>query len=469
MLSHRAQKSLNWLAKEIPSVPVWPQDVLAMNSAENWLCRPDLVPLMKKAIVDNLEASHLSYSKDLGGPPDLLENASSFFNRFFNPRSPVLPSHIVCGAGAGSILDSLDFSLSELDEGMLINAPCWEGFGIASNLRNDDRLIPVTIPVGLSSPEQLIELYLKAMEAATCRVRSIIICNPMNPSGHIYPTSWLEAILQFCEEQDIQYIADEIYGMSAWESQQKKAPKPFSEKGPVVFESPETKFTSVLSLDMKRIGVNPARVHVVYALSKDLGSSGLRLVRTSPHAHWFFTNLLQGFLVTQKNPELRNAMAILNRYRVSNATSVIASSLFSDLLVLEHILVRNRMLLRSAAELVGDFLSFHRFAFYRPVAGVFIWTRLGGETATEASDAELMEGFASAKVSVASGVPFHSRDRGWFRITFALPREQLLEGLRRIERAMALEHTWRPSNDMEVVGVVSAQRTKPKVAGCMVM
>ncbi|KAG7434210.1 putative aminotransferase gliI [Fusarium oxysporum f. sp. raphani] len=456
MLSHRAQKSLNWLAEEIPSVPVWPEGVLAMNSAENWLCRPDIIPLMKKAIADNLEASHLSYSKNLGGPPDLLENTASFFNRFFSPRSPVLPSHIVCGAGAGSILDCLDFSLSELDEGMLINAPCWEGFGIASNLRNDDRLIPVTIPVGLSSPEQLIKLYRKAMEAATCRIRGIIVCNPMNPSGHIYPTHWLEAILQFCEEQDIQYIADEIYGMSAWELQQPKTLKTFSEKGPIVFESPETKFTSALSLDMERLKVNPARIHVVYALSKDLGSSGLRL----------------GFLVTQKNPELRNAMAILNRYRVSNATSVIASSLFSDLLVLEHILVRNRMLLRNAAELVGDFLTFHRFTFYRPVAGVFIWTRLGGETATEVSDAELMESFASAKVSVASGVPFHARDRGWFRITFALPREQLLEGLQRIERAMGLERTWRPSNDMEVAGFVSAQRPnlmKPKGAGCLVM
>ncbi|KAF5626165.1 aminotransferase [Fusarium sp. NRRL 52700] len=456
MLSHRAQKSLNWLAEEIPSIPVWPKDVLAMNSAENWLCRPDLIPLMKKAIADNLEASHLSYSKNLGGPPDLLENAASFFNRFFNPRNPVLPSQIVCGAGAGSILDCLDFSLSDLDEGMLINAPCWEGFGIASNLRNDDRLIPVAIPAGLSSPEQLIKLYLKAMEAATCRIRGIIVCNPMNPSGHIYPASWLEAILQFCEEQDIQYISDEIYGMSAWEPQQNKTPTPFSEKGPIVFESPETKFTSVSSLDMKGLKVNPARVHVVYALSKDLGSSGLRL----------------GFLVTQKNPELRNAMAILNRYRVSNATSVIASSLFSDLLVLEHILVRNRMLLRTAAELIGDFLSFHRFAFYRPVAGVFIWTRLGGDTATDVSDAELLDSFASAKVSVASGMPFHAADRGWFRITFALPREQLLEGLRRIERAMALERTWTPSNDVEVVGLVSVQgksMMKPKGAGCVVM
>jgi DNA-binding transcriptional MocR family regulator len=165
-------------------------------------------------------------------------------------------------------------------------------------------------------------------------------------------------------------------------------------------------------------------------------------------------------------------MAILNRYRVSNATSVIGSSLFSDLLVLEHILIRNRMLLRDAAELVGDFLSFHRFAFYRPVAGVFIWTRLGGESATKDSDAELMRSFASAKVSVASGVPFHSRDRGWFRITFALPHDDLMEGLRRIERAMDMERTWRPSRDQRDTSLVPVQRQnvgKSKGPGCIVM
>ncbi|KAK7427600.1 hypothetical protein QQZ08_005875 [Neonectria magnoliae] len=456
MLSHRVRKSLNWLADEIPTVPVWPEGVLAMNSAENWLCRPDLIPLMKRAISSNLKAEHLSYSKNLGGSPDLLEVAASFFNKFFSPRCPVQVEHIVCGAGAGSILDSLDFSLSELDEGMLIDAPMWEGFGIASNLRNDDRLIPVTRPDSLSSPEQLTELYLKAMDAAPCRIRGIIVCNPMNPSGHIYPESWLEAILQFCEAQDIQYISDEIYGMSAWGPPRYRDSEITSEKAAPVLESMETKFTSVLSMDLHRMKVNPARVHVVYALSKDLGSSGLRL----------------GFLVTQRNPELRHAMAILNRFRVSNATSVIGTGLFSDLLTLEHILIRNKMLLRNAAELVGDFLSFHRFSFYRPVAGVFIWTRLGGESATTESDAEMMRAFASARVAVASGVPFHAKDPGWFRITFALPHNDLMEGLRRIETAMVMKRKWQPEQGQCEANNLAVQRqieAKPKGSVCTMM
>lgn len=148
--------------------------------------------------------------------------------------------------------------------------------------------------------------------------------------------------------------------------------------------------------------------------------------------------------MTQQNPELRHAMALLNRYRVSSATSLIGLSVFSDLLVLEHILIRNRMFLRNAAELVGDFLSFHLFSFYRPVAGVFIWTRLGGESATKESDAEMMTRFASAKVAVASGAPFHAKEPGWFRITFAIPHNDLIEGLRRIEAAMGTKRTWRP-------------------------
>ncbi|KAF4982154.1 hypothetical protein FZEAL_2177 [Fusarium zealandicum] len=456
MLSHRVRKSLNWLTDEIPTQPVWPEGVLAMNSAENWLCRPDLLPLMKQAISSNLEASDLSYSKNPGGPPDLLKATASFFNKFFSPRCPVQAEHIVCGAGAGSILDSLDFSLSELDEGMLIDAPMWEGFGIASNLRNDDRLIPVTRPDSLSNPEQLVQLYLKAMEAAPCRIRGIIVCNPMNPSGHIYPTHWLEAILQFCESQDIQYISDEIYGMSAWGPPRYRDSETISVDSQSVFESPETKFTSVLSLDLKRLKVNPARVHVVYALSKDLGSSGLRL----------------GFLVTQQNPELRNAMAILNRYRVSSATSVIGLGLFSDLLVLEHILIRNRMLLRNAAELVEDFLCFHQFSFYRPVAGVFIWTCLGGGSASRDSDDAMMRSFASARVAVASGVPFHAKDPGWFRITFALPRKDLIEGLRRIELAMGTKRVWRPARDQcNEDGLVAQGQSEgwSRGSGCTVM
>lgn len=49
-----------------------------------------------------------------------------------------------------------------------------------------------------------------------------------------------------------------------------------------VFSNPKMKnahpFTSVLSLDLVTIGIDPSRVHMVWSMSKDFGQSGIRMV-----------------------------------------------------------------------------------------------------------------------------------------------------------------------------------------------
>lgn len=118
--------------------------------------------------------------------------------------------------------------------------------------------------------------------------------------------------------------------------------------------------------------------------------------------------------------------------------------LFSDLLKLEAIFARNKMDLRGAAEYVGDFLAFHNVSFYRPAAGCFLWARLGGVQATQESDAALWQRFASAGVALAIGRAFNETERGWFRITYALPQEDLEKGVRRIETALGVREKWQP-------------------------
>jgi hypothetical protein len=118
--------------------------------------------------------------------------------------------------------------------------------------------------------------------------------------------------------------------------------------------------------------------------------------------------------------------------------------LFSDLLALETIFARNKMDLRSAAEYVGDFLAFHNVSFYRPTAGCFLWARLGGSSATKESDAVLWQKFASAGVALAIGGAFNETEQGWFRITYALPQDDLHKGVRRIEIALGAKEKWHP-------------------------
>ncbi len=274
MISSRVKKSVAWHDNDSPADPPNPTGSIAMGNAENWLIRPEVLPTMREAIQRDFTVNDLDYQKHLPGYPELLQGIANFLNKFFSPRTPILPDHGLTQRGAMEILESLLFTICEENEGLLIDAPFWSGFGNAAHLRNSNQFIEVQRSSLSGDPEQIIKQYEKAMEGASCRVRGIIVCNPQNPFGHIYPTSYMEAVLKFCESHDIHYISDEIYGLSTWSDPN----QPRSEPNPNIVESPEKKFTSVLSMNLKKLKVNPARVHVIYGISKDFGSSGLRLV-----------------------------------------------------------------------------------------------------------------------------------------------------------------------------------------------
>lgn len=125
-------------------------------------------------------------------------------------------------------------------------------------------------------------------------------------------------------------------------------------------------------------------------------------------------------------------------------TSIAVASLFSNLQTVGIMLDNTKLRLRKAAEIVEDFLSFHKIVFYSPVAGCVMWGRVGGERATKQTDAELFGKLAAAGVVLGAGSRFKSQEPGWFRITFALPRKDLIEGLRRIEIGMEAKRRWIP-------------------------
>jgi aspartate/methionine/tyrosine aminotransferase len=273
MLSGRMKRSLSWLSEHASAEPNPPKGILEMDMAENWLVRPDVLPLIKDAMSLDLKQQDLSYSQELGGPPDLLHVSASFFNRFFSPQIAILPEHIVTSTGCSSVIETLIFSIADTGDGILLETPMWDGFAVTSTLRNNVRIVPVRHSRRPKNAADLIQLYSEAMKNATCPIRGLIICNPHNPLGQIYPTPWLEALLQFCEAHNIHFISDEIYALSNFGATRCGQ---YTNSDTVV--GLETKFTSVLSIDLKRLGVDQARVHVAYSISKDLGSSGVRLV-----------------------------------------------------------------------------------------------------------------------------------------------------------------------------------------------
>lgn len=147
-------------------------------------------------------------------------------------------------------------------------------FEISAVLRNGVKLIHVHIPSHEAhSAQAIVTAYRAATEEATCNVRGILFCNPHNPHGNVYPTEAIDALLQYCEEADLHFVSDEIYALSTFgviDEDKRGCGK--------LLESPVTEFVSVLSRDLQELGVNGSRVHLLYSISKDLGSSGIRLV-----------------------------------------------------------------------------------------------------------------------------------------------------------------------------------------------
>ena len=94
------------------------------------------------------------------------------------------------------------------------------------------------------------------------RLKALILTNPHNPTGRCYSTDVLKSMAEFCQDHNIHLIVDEIYAMSR------------CREAHINIQG----FKSFLSIDLQSIGVDLARVHIIWGTSKDFGSSGIRMV-----------------------------------------------------------------------------------------------------------------------------------------------------------------------------------------------
>ncbi|KAL6862023.1 PLP-dependent transferase [Trichoderma novae-zelandiae] len=420
MLSRRATEKNAWFLEQFkrPLARQGSKDAsnIDMATAENWLLRPEILSTLKRNCVVGLREEHLSYASGLGGTSELLESLARFFNRFFLPWIPVRPEHIVTGTGCSAVLDTLINDICDEGDGLLVTAPMWGSFQVSAVLRNSVQLIPVYVPPEQShSARDIVQAYRDAADKATCKVRGILFCNPHNPYGHICPAEAIDGLLQYCQKDNLHFVSDEIYALSTFGDLGES-----SETSKKVYRSPETEFVSVLSRDLGLLEVERSRVHVLYSISKDFGCSGIRL----------------GCLVTQDNKSLRMSQAILNNAKICNAAAVMVAPMLSNTTRLEELVHLNTKRLRGAAQIAIQFAEFHGLSYYKPVAGLYIWLRLSEDCSTFDDEEALVQRCSKLGVFVGSGADYSEPQPGWFRLTFALPEKELLEGLWRIEEAM---------------------------------
>ena len=196
---------------------------------------------------------------------------ADFFNDWFKPAHLIDASNILATNGVSSLIDMVAFNVCDPGDGILLPTPTYSMFELDLCARAGIAILPVpTLRPEDQFRADFSSEFIKLLEAACddasrrgIRTKAILLANPSNPLGRFYSRKMLEEIAKFCGHRRLHLIADEIYALSGFKSDQ-------PERLPG--------FTSVLSLaDDPENGVFSENIHSLYGLSKDWAMGGLRL------------------------------------------------------------------------------------------------------------------------------------------------------------------------------------------------
>ncbi|KAI1457520.1 PLP-dependent transferase [Annulohypoxylon moriforme] len=374
-----------------------------MGTSENWVIRDEVIKVYQKALQDNLAYRHLSYPDGFNGDSDLLDALAAFINSYFKPFIPVLKEHLATAPGAAFSLDALLYNICQPGDGLLVIAPCWNGFDWLLNVRSSVQ--PVFVTVG-SFDEVFTSKIVPALENAfresTRPIKGLLFTNPHNPFGKCYPKDIIIDIIKFCDSKKIHFISDELYAMSSFLNPEMPSPLPF---------------VSTLQLDIQGIGCDLSRIHTIWSTSKDLGSSGLRM----------------GCCVTQRNKPLATGLALVSNTQMSSLTAVATASILTSP-ELPRLFALNSQRLAEAYERTISMLKKHGLHYITANMGPFMFVKIAPGAKSWDDEMEVVQACKEAGVSVSAGRSYHvpESEKGWARLNYAIKPADLDEALRRL-------------------------------------
>jgi aspartate/methionine/tyrosine aminotransferase len=227
-------------------------------------------------------------------------------------------------------------------------------------------------------------------KAVTKDTKLIAVCNPNNPTGHIFTTDEMEAIVSIADRVGAWLLADEVYA---------GAERTTDETTPSFWGRYD-------------------RVLAVGSMSKAYGLPGLRL----------------GWVVAPE--ETVEALWSRQDY-ITIGNTMLANKLAAfalDPQVLSRIVARTRDYIRKGYDNFELWAQDHEdlFSWVPPQAAAVVFVRYARQT----NSSELCERLIREESAYVVPGDHFGMD-GYLRISFGLPKEYLLEGLKRVHRVVA--------------------------------
>ena len=137
------------------------------------------------------------------------ERASRKFGR------TVTPAEVLVTAGAVNALAAVVAAIAEEGDEILIPDPGWPNYVPMTALA---RAAPVRYPM---APENGYLPDIADLEARiTARTKAIVINNPSNPTGAVFPEEMVRALVELARKHDLWLISDEVYEDLIFEGEQ---------------------------------------------------------------------------------------------------------------------------------------------------------------------------------------------------------------------------------------------------------
>ncbi len=123
---------------------------------------------------------------------------------------------ILITTGASEALGFTFSSLMNPGDELIVPEPFYANY-LSFSLARDARVVPVTCRIEDDFGLPPVEAF---EEKITGRTRAILICNPGNPTGALYPGPALEKLQEIARRHDLFLIADEVYREFVYGGQQ---------------------------------------------------------------------------------------------------------------------------------------------------------------------------------------------------------------------------------------------------------
>lgn len=353
--------------------------IIKLTIGEPDLNTPDHV---KDAAIADIKANDSHYAPQ-AGKPELLEAISNYLDRSLDVKYD--PKTEICvTVGATGALNDVFMSILNPGDKILVPTPVWALYFQLIKLTG---AIPVQIDTSkddfILTPEHLETVLQNEGKGA----KAIILTDPSNPTGRVYPAATLKALSEIITKYHLFSVTDEIYGELVYDNNVHHSLSQYI----------------------------PERNILISGLSKAYAMTGWRLGYIAAPTDIMKTiKKVNAFLVTSVTDNVQ--AAAIEALNNGQADPLEARKIYEDRLEF----------MKTGLEKLGFEMSTPQGAFY-------IFAKIPDTFGTD-DEAFANELATKAKVGVTPGRYFGKGGQGYVRMSYASSTEQLQEALKRIAK-----------------------------------